>query len=102
MQTDRAASDAVQGLVGRFRKNFSGSSTLDSQGTRKGDLAMFHHDQTRREWEMTPETQRKLTLGVAVAAALVVLINLVGGPGPNIWDQLRPDGVAHRLTIVRF
>jgi hypothetical protein len=82
--------------------NSSGSSTLDSQEARKGDLAMFHYDRFHREWEMTPETHRKLALGVAVAAALVVLINLVGGPGPNIWDQLRPDGVAHRLAIVRF
>jgi hypothetical protein len=63
---------------------------------------MFHYDQSHPEWEMALETQRKLALGVAVAAALVVLINLVGGAGPNIWDQLRPDGVAHRLTIVRF
>jgi hypothetical protein len=63
---------------------------------------MFHYDQFHRDWEMTPETQRKLALGVAVAAALVVLINLVGGPGPNIWDQLRPDGVAHSLAMVRF
>ena len=63
---------------------------------------MFHYDQSDREWEMTPEMQRKLTLGLAVAATLVVVINLVGGPGPNIWDQLRPDEVAHHLTMVRF
>jgi hypothetical protein len=63
---------------------------------------MFYYDQFHREWEMTPEMQRKLTLGVAVAAALVLLINLAGGPGLNIWDQLRPDEVAHRLAIVRF
>jgi hypothetical protein len=72
------------------------------QGTRKGDVAMFYYDQLHREWEMTPEMQRMLTLGVAVVAALAVLINLAGGPGPNIWDQLRPDEVAHRLAIVRF
>ena len=63
---------------------------------------MFHYDQSDREWEMTPEMQRKLTLGVAVAAALVVLFNVASGPGLNIWDQLRPDEVAHHLTIVRF
>jgi hypothetical protein len=63
---------------------------------------MFHYDQFRRDWEMTPETQRKLALGVTVAAALAALINLAGSPDPNIWDQLRPDGVAHRLAIVRF
>jgi hypothetical protein len=91
-----------KGWLADFEKNFSGSSTLDSQGTRKGGLAMFHYDQSHPEWEMAPETQRKLALGVAVAAALVVLINLVGGAGPNIWDQLRPDGVAHSLTVVRF
>jgi hypothetical protein len=65
-------------------------------------LAIFHYDQFHREWEMAPDTQRKSALGVAVAAALVVLVNLVGGAGPNVWDQLRPDGVAHRLAIVRF
>jgi hypothetical protein len=43
------------------------------QGTRKGDVAMFYYDQLHREWEMTPEIQRKLTLGVAVATAHVVL-----------------------------
>ena len=63
---------------------------------------MLHYDQSHREWEMTPETQRKLTLGLTVAAALVLLTNLAGGSGSNIWDQLRPDGVAHNLTIVRF
>jgi hypothetical protein len=62
---------------------------------------MFHYDQSH-SWEMTPETQRKLALGVAVAAALVVFINLVSAPGLNIWDHLRPDGVAHSLAIVRF
>jgi hypothetical protein len=61
---------------------------------------MFHYDQSHRK--MTPVTQRNLTLGGALAAALVVLIILVGIAGPNIWDQLRSDGVAHRLTIVRF
>jgi hypothetical protein len=51
---------------------------------------------------MTHVTQRNLALGVALVAALVVLISLVDAAGPNTWDQLRPDGVAHRLTIVRF
>ena len=64
----------------------------------RGDLAMSN--QPHREWES--ETQRKLTVGVAFVAALVVLINLIGGPGPNIWDLLQPDGVAHRLAMIRF
>ena len=63
----------------------------------RGDLAMSN--QPHREWEIPPETQRKLTVGVAFVAALVVLINLIGGPGPNIWDLLQPDGVAHRFAF---
>jgi hypothetical protein len=63
---------------------------------------MFQYDQSHHEWEMTHVTQRNLALGVVLAAALAVLISLVGGAGPNIWDQLRPDGVAHRMAIVRF
>jgi len=60
---------------------------------------MSNEDQPHREWEMTPGAQRRLTVGIAVVATLVVLINLlVGGPSPNIWDQLQPSGVAHRLA----
>jgi hypothetical protein len=59
-------------------------------------------DTPHREWEMSSETLRKLTVAFAVVAASIVFINLVGIPGPGIWDQLRPDGVAHRLAIVRF
>jgi hypothetical protein len=63
---------------------------------------MFQYDQSHRAWQMKPVTQSNLTLGVVLAAALAVLISLVDGAGPNIWDQLRPDGVAHRMAIVRF
>lgn len=61
---------------------------------------MFAHDQLHREWEMTPWTQRKFIIGVAVVAGLVVLMNLLAGA--SIGDQLRPDGVAHRLATIRF
>ena len=90
--------------VSDFRKNFCGVSTfIHSQGTRKGVLLMLNHETPHREWEMSnSETYPKLTVGIAVVAAFIVLINLVGIPGPGIWDQLRPDGVAHRLALVRF
>ena len=65
-----------------------------------GGLAMSN--QPHRGWEIPPETQRKLTVGIALVAALVVFINLIGGPGPNIWDLLQPDGVVHRLAMIRF
>lgn len=60
---------------------------------------MSNEGQPFREWEMT---QRKLAVGLAVAATLAVLINLVGGRSSDIWDQLQPSGVAHRLAVVRF
>ena len=64
---------------------------------------MLNHKTPHREWEMSnSETHRKLTVGIAVVATFIVLINLVGIPGPGIWDQLRPDGVAHRLALIRF
>jgi hypothetical protein len=56
---------------------------------------MFHH--LHREWEMAPEMRRKLTAGVVFAAALVVLLNLVGGANTSIWDQLQPDGAGAPL-----
>ena len=51
---------------------------------------------------MIPWTQSALTAGITVAAALVALINLVGGPSLYIWDQLHPNDVAYRLATAAF
>jgi hypothetical protein len=39
---------------------------------------------------MTPKTQRRLIVGVLVVAGFVVLMNLLAGPGPSMWDHERP------------
>jgi hypothetical protein len=62
---------------------------------------MFTDDRPHREWE-TPGTQRNFTIGVVVVAGLIVLMNLLAGTGPGIWDQLQPTGVAHRIEMIRF
>jgi hypothetical protein len=81
--------------------NVFGSGAL-SRGPLKASLAMFTHDQPHREWEMTPGTQRNFTIGFVAVAGLVVLMNLLPGTGPSIWDQLQPTGVAHRIEMIRF
>jgi hypothetical protein len=63
---------------------------------------MFTDDQPHREWEMTLGAQHKFTIGVVVAAGFVVLMNLLASTGPNVWDQLQPSGVAHRIETIRF
>jgi len=51
---------------------------------------------------LIPGTQSRLTAGITVAAALVALVNLVGGPSLYIWDQLHPNDVAYRLATAAF
>ena len=63
---------------------------------------MFTDDQPHREWEMAPGTQHNFTIGFVVVAGLVVLMNLLAGTAPSIWDQLQPTGVAHRIEMIRF
>jgi hypothetical protein len=46
--------------------------------------------------------QRELTIGIAVLAALVALINLASAPSLNYWNQFQPTEVAHRLATVRL
>jgi hypothetical protein len=62
---------------------------------------MLTNDRPHREWEMTTGAQRNFTIGVVVAG-LIVLMNLLAGTGPRIWDQLQPTGVAHRIEMIRF
>jgi hypothetical protein len=51
---------------------------------------MYLDDKPHPDWEMAPKTQRKFSLGVAAVVILVVLINLLGAPGPSMWDHDRP------------
>jgi hypothetical protein len=51
---------------------------------------------------LTMIPQRELTIGIAVLAALVALINLAGAPSLNYWNQFQPTEVAHRLATVRL
>jgi hypothetical protein len=49
-------------LSGPISKELFGVEYVRFARNPKGDLAMFHYDQFHRDWEMTPETQRKLAL----------------------------------------
>ena len=55
---------------------------------------MYLDDKPHEEWEMAPKTQRKFSIGVVVVVAFVVLMNLIGGAGPSVWNQERPYVVA--------
>jgi hypothetical protein len=77
----------------RKPETFWARTRLGSQGNLQGGLAMLN---------MIPGTQSALTAGITVTAALVALINLVGGPSLYIWDQLQPNDVAYRLATAIF
>jgi hypothetical protein len=62
---------------------------------------MLINDQPNRKGEMTPETQRKFIIGVAVVAGLVALTNLLASAGPGVWDRLQPSNVAQRIQMIR-
>jgi negative regulator of sigma E activity len=49
------------------------------------------NDRPHPDWEMTPSTQRRFTVWAAVVCAVVVLLNVVGGPNYSIWDNQTPD-----------
>ena len=61
---------------------------------------MLVDDQPNRKGEMTPETQRKFIIGVAVVAGLVALMNLLASAGPGVWDRLQPSNVAQRIQMI--
>ena len=62
---------------------------------------MLVDGQPNRKGEMTPETQRKFIIGVAVVAGLVALMNLLASAGPSVWDRLQPSSVAQRIQMIR-
>ena len=62
---------------------------------------MLINDQPNRKGEMTPETQRKFIIGVAVVAGLVALMNLLASAAPGVWDRLQPSNVAQRIQMIR-
>jgi len=51
---------------------------------------MYLEDEPHPEWEMTSKTQRRFSFGAAVVVVVVLLLNLLGSPGPSIWDHERP------------
>jgi hypothetical protein len=60
---------------------------------------MYVDDQPKPDWEMTRKTQRRFSFGVFVVVVVVVLLNLLGTPGPSMWDHQQPfprDVVASR------
>jgi hypothetical protein len=61
-----------------------------------------HKEIRRRSAMLNMIPQRELTIGIAVLAALVALINLAGAPSLNYWNQFQPTEVAHRLATVRL
>ncbi len=52
---------------------------------------MYFEDESHRDWEMSPKTQRRFSLGVAIVAVVVVLLNLLGTPGPSMWNHEQPS-----------
>ncbi len=48
---------------------------------------MYLDDKPKPDWEMSPTTQRRFSLGVAVVIVVVVLLNLLGAPGPGMYQE---------------
>ena len=61
---------------------------------------MYLYDQPHREWEIAPETLRRFIIGIGVAAGFVVLLNVLGSLGPNVWDRLQPTDVAQQIQTI--